>query len=120
MATELIKALDECWKEIDPTDAECGYDTEVIANASVLLARAIHRLEELECEHASLLAGRIPTHRCKSCGALWIDWGDSWSLFSIHCGKCCDNVAMGEQIEPLPTITPTPFPSPQERNDATK
>lgn len=47
---------------------------------------------------------RVPTHRCTRCGALWIlqkiDQG-SWSLFSLHCGPCCDNAAMGAQIEPL-------------------
>ncbi len=47
-----------------------------------------------------------PNHRCKVCGALW--WlgniagvGECWSLRSEKCGPCCDNVAMGEQIEPL-------------------
>lgn len=50
------------------------------------------------------------THRCKVCGALWrrcepgetpgID-GVRWSLASEKCGKCCDNVPMGDQIEPL-------------------
>jgi hypothetical protein len=45
---------------------------------------------------------RTPTHRCKRCGALWISRPDSWSLFSRHCGPCCDNAAMGDQIEPLP------------------
>lgn len=44
---------------------------------------------------------RFPTHRCKVCGAYWIEYPDSWSLFSITCGKCCDNVAMGDQIEAL-------------------
>lgn len=41
------------------------------------------------------------THRCKVCDARWIkfDWG--WSLASKQCGKCCDVVAMGEQIEPI-------------------
>lgn len=51
---------------------------------------------------------RTPTHLCKICGALWIyfpHWPTqnpgSWSLFSHKCGQCCDNVAMGEQIEPI-------------------
>ena len=49
------------------------------------------------------------THRCKVCGALW--WrgecppvGLCWSLRSASCGKCCDNVPMREQIEPLPAL----------------
>ena len=49
-----------------------------------------------------------PTHRCKVCGALWRFWPrrdtghpDSWSLRSNIAGPCCDNVWMGEQIEPL-------------------
>ena len=51
-----------------------------------------------------------PTHRCKVCGALWRFWrqeetpfakGDSWSLHSSACGKCCDMTPMGEQIQPM-------------------
>lgn len=59
------------------------------------------------------------THRCKVCGALWAlipptapglccpstcasclnGW---WSVLTPEImGKCCDNVAMGEQIEPI-------------------
>lgn len=53
-----------------------------------------------------------PTHRCKICGATW--WlgqvpnveGLSWSLRSKTCGPCCDNVTMGEQIEPLSARDP--------------
>lgn len=48
------------------------------------------------------VSGRTPTHRCKVCGALWILYPDSWSLCSRECGQCCDNVAMGNQIEQLP------------------
>lgn len=44
---------------------------------------------------------RTPTHRCKTCGAFWVEFMDSWSLFSGSCGWCCDNVAMGDQIEKL-------------------
>ena len=53
-----------------------------------------------------------PTHRCKVCRALWVEWpadpakppplqNGSWSLCSAVCGKCCDNAPMGEQIEAL-------------------
>jgi hypothetical protein len=52
------------------------------------------------------------THRCKVCNALWrlnpaepekfpADHPfhkETWSLVSAKCQKCCDNVAMGEQI----------------------
>lgn len=51
----------------------------------------------------------LATHRCKLCGASWrlnpptkVQPEGSWSLVSKSCGKCCDNVAMGEQIERLP------------------
>lgn len=50
---------------------------------------------------------RIPTHRCKVCGAMWILWQfktepPTWSLGTNEkCGQCCDNVAMGDQIETL-------------------
>ncbi len=102
---DLVSLMDECWKQLDPTDITSGYDTEVIANASVLLARAAHRLQELECEHDALLRGRHPTHRCKVCGALWIEFRDAWSLFSLHCGKCCDNASdFLQKIEPLPVL----------------
>lgn len=59
------------------------------------------------------------THRCKICGALWRLWqpgeakaGDdgSWSLISPTCGKCCDNVAMGDQIEALAAPIKEPQP----------
>jgi hypothetical protein len=66
-----------------------------------------------------------PTHRCKVCGALWIKLPPNplggWSLWSRSCGPCCDNVEMGEQIEPLdgfhrlcdpgPWGEPSPAPS---------
>lgn len=49
------------------------------------------------------------THRCKECGCLWLLWdlfpdsGSGWSLADAEQkpGKCCDNAAMGEQIEAL-------------------
>ncbi len=42
------------------------------------------------------------THRCKVCDARWIqNVGGTWSLASPKCGQCCDNVPMGDQIEPL-------------------
>lgn len=51
----------------------------------------------------------IATHRCKVCGGLWVENQPtqeqpqgSWSHVSgTPLGKCCDNVAMGEQIESL-------------------
>lgn len=43
------------------------------------------------------------THRCRVCGARW-RLGDryGWNLRSKTCGPCCDNMVMGDQIEPLP------------------
>jgi hypothetical protein len=42
------------------------------------------------------------THKCKVCGARWRQFTDkSWSLCSDKAGPCCDNVAMGDQIEPI-------------------
>ncbi len=43
----------------------------------------------------------LPTHRCKICGAYWRLWSNSWSVLSMDFGKCCDNVAMGDQIVKL-------------------
>ena len=42
-----------------------------------------------------------PTHRCTVCGALWVEYPESWSLCELTCRQCCDNVAMGEQIARL-------------------
>lgn len=41
-------------------------------------------------------------YRCKVCGAWWelLSGSLDWTLRSQKCGRCCDNVAMGEQIEP--------------------
>ena len=49
-----------------------------------------------------------PTHYCRECKALWRRWPDgSWSLVTAACGKCCDNVPMGEQLAPLASEYPT-------------
>jgi hypothetical protein len=61
-------------------------------------------------EEIERLKPQTATHRCKECGALWRLWAagevhpdddGSWMLISPSCGKCCDNVAMGDQIQPL-------------------
>jgi hypothetical protein len=49
----------------------------------------------------TLASDRAPTHRCKACGAYWMEWSTNWSLVSRQCGQCCDNVPMGDQILPL-------------------
>jgi len=57
---------------------------------------------------------KIPTHRCKVCGAYWKLWEkcpdtlleNTWNLVSPTCGPCCDNAVMGDQIEPLDLKTP--------------
>lgn len=42
------------------------------------------------------------SHYCKVCGAAWHQWPDgNWSLKSSSCGKCCDIVPMGDQIQSL-------------------
>lgn len=51
-----------------------------------------------------------PTHRCKVCGTLWrknppappVFPTESWTSMTDERGACCDNVEMGDQIEPLP------------------
>jgi hypothetical protein len=69
------------------------------------IARLERLVRSLGVEHAAY--HRMPTHRCKICGAFWrlyadpLDAGGSWSLRSPTCGKCCDNVSMGEQIVSL-------------------
>ena len=51
----------------------------------------------------SLHATACPTHRCRECDALWVEWPDDggWSLLSPTFGPCCDNVEMGGQIVEL-------------------
>lgn len=80
---------------------------------------------------------RHPTHRCKVCGAMWILYPPNsfapeghpvreswWSLgTNEHCGPCCDNVAMGEQIERLadayPLLRERAYFRPQRSDPAT-
>lgn len=54
----------------------------------------------------SLIKGAVPTHRCKVCGAQWRKYQDpknewNWTLCSQQAALCCDNTAMGDQIEEL-------------------
>jgi len=47
------------------------------------------------------------THQCTICGARWRECDDfRWTLRSKECGPCCDNVAMGDQIEALEDVAP--------------
>ena len=55
------------------------------------------------------VGGRVATHYCNVCGALWMLFDampgapeGGWSLVSAECGPCCDNVSMGDQIRSLP------------------
>ena len=51
---------------------------------------------------------KLSLHRCTICGTRWLLWpddihGGGWNLLDHQQrpGACCDNVAMGEQIEHL-------------------
>lgn len=67
-------------------------------------------------------AETLSLHRCTVCGTRWLLWPDSihgggWNLLDSkqRPGACCDNVAMGEQVEHLrdiPLAASTPAPSP--------
>lgn len=61
-------------------------------------------------EQSMIKPGTKATHRCKECRAEWVKHpdGGGWSLASPSCGPCCDNVAMGDQIEPLDRDEMTP------------
>ena len=55
-----------------------------------------------------IMAMTLSLHRCKICGARWLLWpdeihGGGWNLMDKYQrpGSCCDNVAMGDQIEHL-------------------
>lgn len=102
MADDLVARMRECWKRIDPTQAD--EDPVGMTTASALLAEGANALVKLRYEHDALVRGRIPTHRCKECGALWIRYQNFWSLFTWDCEKCCNNAAMGDQIEELPKV----------------
>lgn len=76
--------------------------------SSVLLTRAndaeaeITRLRQSLASEIELRRTASATHRCKVCGARWTQWPDgTWTLQHDTCGKCCDMVAMGEQMEPI-------------------
>jgi hypothetical protein len=55
--------------------------------------------------------GELQLHRCEVCGTRWLLWpagvggtqDATWNLLDKHQrpGSCCDNAAMGEQIEHL-------------------
>lgn len=52
-----------------------------------------------------LTAGREPTHFCHVCRAQWrLNLNGTWTLCSLSCGKCCDNVAMSDQIHLIDTL----------------
>lgn len=62
----------------------------------------------------------LSLHRCKICGTRWLLWpaaihGGGWNLLDKYSrpGACCDNVAMGEQIEHLRDIPLQPPPAPE-------
>jgi hypothetical protein len=57
-------------------------------------------------------AETLSLHRCKICGTRWLLWpdvihGGGWNLLDKwqRPGSCCDNAAMGDQIEHLRDIT---------------
>lgn len=61
----------------------------------------------------------LSLHRCKVCGTAWLLWPDAihgggWNLLDKYQrpGACCDNAAMGEQIEHLRDIPLAASPVP--------
>jgi hypothetical protein len=61
----------------------------------------------------------LSLHRCKVCGTAWLLWpnvihGGGWNLLDKYQrpGACCDNAAMGEQIEHLRDIPLAAAPVP--------
>jgi hypothetical protein len=69
---------------------------------SLLTPPAVNQPRTLD---VSFVGGAAPTHYCKGCNALWRrfmnDGAAFWNLRSKQCGKCCDNVEMGDQIAAL-------------------
>ena len=97
MKDALISELADVW-ENESIDAASAARREALREHVDALRMLLSMPKEIDVSLASNLS---PTHRCKICGAYWIEWADSWSLVSRECRKCCDNVAMGDQIEPL-------------------
>lgn len=63
----------------------------------------------------------LSLHRCTICGTRWLLWpddihGGGWNLLDQwqRPGSCCDNVAMGDQIEHLRDIPLALPPAPVE------
>jgi hypothetical protein len=61
----------------------------------------------------------LSLHRCKVCGTAWLLWPDAihgggWNLLDKYQrpGACCDNEAMGDQIEHLRDIPLAAAPVP--------
>jgi len=97
MRDTLISELADLW-ENESVDAEPAARREILREHVDTLRMLLSMPKEID---TSLASNRAPTHRCKVCGAYWMEWSGSWSLVSRQCGQCCDNVAMGDQIEPL-------------------
>lgn len=63
---------------------------------------------------------KLELHRCWVCGTRWLLWPDAcgggWNLLDKHShpGPCCDNAAMGDQIEHLRDIPLLASLRPQE------
>lgn len=72
-----------------------------LAQTEAQLAVAQKEIESLNALYIQSREARA-THRCNICDAKWIQlYPFTWTLASQKCGKCCDNVAMGEQIEAI-------------------
>lgn len=88
-------------------DAHNRAERDVEAKGDLLRA-ALKDLQDHLMQTPAVEPTPAATHRCKICGALWrlipadVNWKATWSLVSKTAGKCCDNVAMGDQIEELP------------------
>ncbi len=101
----------------------CGCD----CHAAVVAALPPPPTSEKEEENMLL-----SLHRCKVCGCRWLLWPDEinsggWNLLDHQQrpGLCCDNVAMGDQIEhlrdiPLSVALPPPRRTPETTTDEEK
>lgn len=83
------------------------------------------RILELEAALETVSSLKLGLYRCTVCGTRWLLWPDSvhgggWNLLDHHQrpGACCDNAAMGDQIEHLRDIElGLPLPSPDLLKD---
>jgi hypothetical protein len=103
--TEAMIALHRCYNRPLPIGDDDAAWTAARNRCIALMRRAATSPPEPRASAAvkaqgTAMSWKQPTHYCKVCFAMWQqhEFDKSWSVLSLKCGPCCDNVAMGDQI----------------------